>query len=147
MLITHADYRVTSRMRFSATAIYDWTTRERTHLPRAFQRRPSYNNKVRSFASERNISTVWPSSNIFRYTDQTSSQHSFNSWSFTQSQETQKTIVIAAMLEPQTKEIIKILLLRVLQHGRHDVRWNPAIPCILTSNMKQRPKHFVFHPL
>ena len=41
---------------------------------------------------------------------------------FTQSQEIQKTIVIAAMLESQTKEIIKILLLRVLQHGRHDVR-------------------------
>ena len=31
------------------------------------------------------------------------------------------------MLESQTKEIIKILLLRVLQHGCHDVRWNPAI--------------------
>ena len=46
---------------------------------------------------------------------------------FTQSQETQKTIGLAAMLESQTKEIIKILLLRVLQHGRHDVRWNPAI--------------------
>ena len=41
---------------------------------------------------------------------------------FTQSQETQKTIDIAAMLMPQTKEITKILLLRVHQHGRHDVR-------------------------
>ena len=41
---------------------------------------------------------------------------------FTQSQETQKTIFIAAMLVSQKKEIIKILLLRVLQHGRHDVR-------------------------
>ena len=46
---------------------------------------------------------------------------------FTQSQETQKTMVIAAMLESQTKEIIKVLLLRLLQHGRHDVRWKPAI--------------------
>ena len=42
--------------------------------------------------------------------------------SFTQSQETQKIIVIAAMLVSQTKEIIKIILLRVLQHDRHDVR-------------------------
>ena len=41
---------------------------------------------------------------------------------FTQFQETQKTIDIAAILVSQTKEIIKILLLRVLQHGRHDVR-------------------------
>ena len=41
---------------------------------------------------------------------------------FTQSQETQKIIDIATMLESQTKEIIKIFLLRVLQHGRHDVR-------------------------
>ena len=41
---------------------------------------------------------------------------------FTQSQETQKTMDIAAMLVTQTKEIIKILLLRVHQHDRHDVR-------------------------
>ena len=40
---------------------------------------------------------------------------------FTQSQETQKTIDIAAMLVSQTKETTKILLLRVHQHGRHDV--------------------------
>ena len=33
---------------------------------------------------------------------------------FTHSQETQKTIDIAVMLVPQTKEIIKILLLRVI---------------------------------
>ena len=46
---------------------------------------------------------------------------------FTQSQEIQKTIDIAAMLVSQTKEIIKILLLEVHQHGRHDVRWKPAI--------------------
>ena len=39
----------------------------------------------------------------------------------TQSQETQKTINMAAMLVSQTKEIIKILL-KVRQHGRHDVR-------------------------
>ena len=31
------------------------------------------------------------------------------------------------MLVSQTKEIIKILLLRVHQYGRHDVRWKPAI--------------------
>ena len=41
---------------------------------------------------------------------------------FTQSQETQKTIDIAAMLVSQTKEIIKIVLLRVHQYGRRDVR-------------------------
>ena len=41
---------------------------------------------------------------------------------FHSTQETQKTIDIAAMLVFQTKEIIKILLLRVHQHGRHDVR-------------------------
>ena len=35
----------------------------------------------------------------------------------TQSQETQKTIDIAAMLVSQAKEIIRILLLRVHQHG------------------------------
>ena len=46
---------------------------------------------------------------------------------FTQSQETQKTIDIAAILVSQSKEIIIILLLRVHQHGRHDVRWKPAI--------------------
>ena len=34
---------------------------------------------------------------------------------------------MAAMLVSQTKEIIKILLLRVHQHGHHDVRWKPAI--------------------
>ena len=37
---------------------------------------------------------------------------------FTQSQETQKTI---ATLVSQRKEIIKIILLRVNYHGRHDV--------------------------
>ena len=31
------------------------------------------------------------------------------------------------MLVSQTKEIIKIILLRVHQHGRHDVRCKPAI--------------------
>ena len=36
------------------------------------------------------------------------------------------TIDIAAMLVSQTKEIIRILLLRVHQHGRHDSRWKPA---------------------
>ena len=41
---------------------------------------------------------------------------------FTQSQETHKTTDIAAMLVSQTKEIIKLLLLRIHQHGRHDVR-------------------------
>ena len=46
---------------------------------------------------------------------------------FTQSQETQKIIDIAAILVSQTKEIIKILLLSILQHGRHNVRWKPAI--------------------
>ena len=46
---------------------------------------------------------------------------------FTQSQETQKTIDIAAIFVFQTKEIIKILLLRVRQHGRHDVRLKSAI--------------------
>ena len=38
-----------------------------------------------------------------------------------------KTIDIAAMMVSQTKEIIKILLLRVHQHGRHDIMWKPAI--------------------
>ena len=46
---------------------------------------------------------------------------------FTQSQEKQKTIDIAAMLVSQTKEIIKFLLLRVHYHGCHDVRWKPAV--------------------
>ena len=46
---------------------------------------------------------------------------------FTQSQETQKTIDTASMLVSQRKEIIKILLLILHQHGRHDVRWKPAI--------------------
>ena len=46
---------------------------------------------------------------------------------FTQSQEAQKTIGLAAMLESKTKEIIKILLLRVHQHGSHDFRWKSAI--------------------
>ena len=41
---------------------------------------------------------------------------------FTQSQETQKTIDIAAIFVPETKEIIKILLLRVHQHGCYHVR-------------------------
>ena len=41
---------------------------------------------------------------------------------FSQSQETQKTTDIVAMLVSQAKEIIKTLLLRVRQHGRHDVR-------------------------
>ena len=36
--------------------------------------------------------------------------------------ETQMTIDIVAMLVSQTKEIIKILLLRVHQHGCYDVR-------------------------
>ena len=44
------------------------------------------------------------------------------SWFSHKCQETQKTIDIVAMLVSQTKEIIKILLLRVHQHGRHDVR-------------------------
>ena len=39
-----------------------------------------------------------------------------------------KTIGIVAMLESQTKKIIKILFFRVHQHGCHDdVRWKPAI--------------------
>ena len=41
---------------------------------------------------------------------------------FQTSQETQKTIGIAAMFAPETKQRIKILLLRVHQHGCHDVR-------------------------
>ena len=41
---------------------------------------------------------------------------------FTHSQETQKIIDIAAMLVFQTKERIKIILLKVHQHGRRDVR-------------------------
>ena len=49
---------------------------------------------------------------------------------FTQSQETQNTVDIAAILVSQTKEMIKILLLRVHQHGRHDVRWKQAIRAI-----------------
>ena len=36
--------------------------------------------------------------------------------------ETQKTVDIAAMLVSQRKEIIKIFLLKVLHHGRYDVR-------------------------
>ena len=44
------------------------------------------------------------------------------------------------MLESQTKEIIKILLLRVLQHGRHDVRWKPATVEEL-SNLYQQDKY------
>ena len=38
---------------------------------------------------------------------------------------------MAAILVSQTEEIIKILLLRAYQHGRHDVRLKPAIvsPC------------------
>ena len=46
---------------------------------------------------------------------------------FTKSQETQKTIDIAAMLVSKIKEIIKILLLRVHQHGSSDVRWKRSI--------------------
>ena len=41
---------------------------------------------------------------------------------FTRSQEPKKTIVIAAMLVSQTKEIIKIFLFRAHQHGRYNVR-------------------------
>ena len=40
---------------------------------------------------------------------------------FTQSQETQKTIDIEAMLVSQTKEITQIVLLRVHQHGHHEL--------------------------
>ena len=46
---------------------------------------------------------------------------------FTQSQEAQKTTAIVVMLVSQTKEIIKIFLLRVHQHGRHDVMRKSAI--------------------
>ena len=45
----------------------------------------------------------------------------------TQSQETQKTIGVAAMLVSQTKEKIKSLLLWVQERGRRDVMWKPAI--------------------
>ena len=41
---------------------------------------------------------------------------------FTHSQETQKTRDIVVMLVSQIKEIIKIHLLRVHQHDRHDIR-------------------------
>ena len=40
---------------------------------------------------------------------------------FTQSQETHKTIGVAAILVSQTKETTKILLLRVHLHSRRDV--------------------------
>ena len=46
---------------------------------------------------------------------------------FTQSQGTQKTIDIEAMLVSQTKEITQIVLLRVHQHGHHEVIWKLAM--------------------
>ena len=54
---------------------------------------------------------------------------------FTQFQEAQKTIDIAAMLVSWTKEIIKNLLSRVHQHGCHEVRWKPAIRCSWLCNI------------
>ena len=58
---------------------------------------------------------------IILMSDGVLAQH-FLFWVVTQFQETQKIPDVAAMLVSQTKEIIKSLLLRVHQQGRHDVR-------------------------